>query len=260
MTPTYKKLLRELKLDAVFGLDAETYWASDYTLRTLATTEYVCDPRFEGQIVSIQKDSWTKPKVLEWKEFVRWSKAIDWSRTGMLAHHAHFDGFVFQRHAGFEPKFHFDTLSMARAVLPVCYQRELPQLKHAGTLPLFQQRRLAMRRGFDDALFVDAAGRISEGSTWNIALLAGTEVVWPRAEALRGTAEQLLIAGLEQLGQAQAWREVPLDALGGFRAAVACNATGLWPLARIGDCRFADSEALLRQLRHALAQTPWRPL
>lgn len=148
----------------------------------------------------------------------------------------------------------------ARAVLPVCYQRELPQLKHAGTLPLFQQRRLAMRRGFDDALFVDAAGRISEGSTWNIALLAGTEVVWPRAEALRGTAEQLLIAGLERLGQAQAWREVPLDALGGFRAAVACNATGMWPLARIGDCRFADSEALLRQLRHALAQTPWRPL
>ena len=27
----------------------------------------------------------------------------------------------------------------ARAVLPVRYQRELPQLKHAGTLPLFQQ-------------------------------------------------------------------------------------------------------------------------
>lgn len=131
MTPTYKKLLRELKLDAVFGLDAETYWASDYTLRTLATTEYVCDPRFEGQIVSIQKDSWTKPKVLEWKEFVRWSKTIDWSRTGMLAHHAHFDGFVFQRHAGFEPKFHFDTLSMARAVLPVNIARNLDALAKA---------------------------------------------------------------------------------------------------------------------------------
>jgi hypothetical protein len=64
----------------------------------------------------------------------------------------------------------------------------------------------------------------------------------------------------QRLGQAQASREVPLDALGGFRAAVACNATGMWPLARIGDCRFADSEALLGQLRHALAQTPWQPL
>lgn len=148
----------------------------------------------------------------------------------------------------------------ARAVLPVRYQRDSPQLKHVGTFPLFRQRRLAMRQGFDDALFVDAAGRVSEGSTWNIAFLAGEEVVWPQAEALRGTAEQLLVAGLQRLGRAQAWREVPLEALPGFSGAVACNATGLWPLARVGDCRFAESPALLERLRQALAQEPWRPL
>lgn len=148
----------------------------------------------------------------------------------------------------------------ARAVLPVRYQRELPQLKHVGTFPLFQYRRLAMRQGFDDALFVDAAGRVGEGSTWNIAFLAGDGVVWPRAEALRGTAEQLLAAGLERQGLAQAWREVPLETLPGFSGAVACNATGLWPLARIGDCRFADSQALLERLRQALALEPWQPL
>lgn len=148
----------------------------------------------------------------------------------------------------------------ARSVLPVRYLRELPQLKHVGTFPLFQHRRQAMRKGFDDALFIDEAGRISEGSTWNIAFLAGDEVVWSQAEALRGTAEQLLVAGLEHQGGAQAWREVPLEALSGFSGAVACNATGLWPLARIGDCRFVDSEALLERLRQALAQEPWRPL
>lgn len=131
MTPTYKKLLRALKLDCVYGLDAETYWDSKYTLRTLATTEYVCDPRFEGQIVSVQKDSWTKPKVMEWGAFKRWSKTIDWSRTGMLAHHAHFDGYVFQRHVGFEPAFYFDTLSMARAVMPVNVPRGLDSLAKA---------------------------------------------------------------------------------------------------------------------------------
>lgn len=128
MTPTYKKLLKALKLDAVYGLDAETYWASDYTLRTLATTEYVCDPRFEGQIVSVQKDTWAKPKVMEWGAFKRWAKTIAWSRTGMLAHHAHFDGFVFQRHCGFEPAFHFDTLSMARACMPINVPRSLDAL------------------------------------------------------------------------------------------------------------------------------------
>ncbi|WP_343199965.1 aminotransferase class IV [Stenotrophomonas sp. MYb238] len=148
----------------------------------------------------------------------------------------------------------------ACAVLPVRYQRAWPQLKHVGTFPLFQYRRQAMREGFDDALFVDAAGRVGEGSTWNIALLAGDEVVWPQAEALRGTAEQLLVAGLERQGLAQSRREIPLEALPGFSGAVACNATGLWPLARIGGCRFADSQALLERLRQALALEPWRPL
>lgn len=85
-------------------------------------------------------------------------------------------------------------------------------------------------------------------------------MLWPQAEALRGTAEQLLVAGLEQLGMAQSWQAIPLDALPGVSGAVACNATGLWPLAGIGDCRFADSQALLERLRQALAQAPWRPL
>ncbi len=150
--------------------------------------------------------------------------------------------------------------TMGRAVLPVRYQRDMPQLKHVGTFPLFQYRRQAMRQGFDDAVFVDAAGRVSEGSTWNLAFLDGDAVAWPQAPALRGTAERLLTEGLERLGQAQSWREIPLEALPGFSGAVACNATGLWPLVRIGDCRFADSEALLSRLRQALAQEPWRPL
>ncbi|MCL7713188.1 aminotransferase class IV family protein [Stenotrophomonas sp. CPCC 101365] len=148
----------------------------------------------------------------------------------------------------------------ARAVLPVDYQRAQPELKHVGTFPLFQQRRLAMRAGFDDVLFIDAGGRVSEGSTWNVAFLDGDTVVWPQASALRGTAQQLLVAGLERLGRAPSWREVRLAALADFSGAVACNATGLWPLARIGDQGFTRSEALLECLRQALAQTPWQPL
>ena len=147
-----------------------------------------------------------------------------------------------------------------RAVLPVRYQREMPHLKHVGTFPLFHHRRMAMREGFDDALFVDATGRVGEGSTWNLAFLDGDEVAWPQAPALRGTAERLLVAGLERQGMAQSWREIPLEALPGLAGAVACNATGLWPLSRIGPCRFGHSEALLQRLRQVLAQEPWLPL
>ena len=131
MTPTYKKLLKELKLDARYGIDIETFWGTKYTLRMMATTEYICDPRFEGQIASVMKDSWSKPKVMEWPAFKAWAKTIDWKRNGALGHHQQFDAYACQRHIGFEPAFHFDTLSMARAALPINIARNLDSLAKA---------------------------------------------------------------------------------------------------------------------------------
>lgn len=148
----------------------------------------------------------------------------------------------------------------ARAVMSLRYQRELAHIKHVGTFPLFHHRRHAMREGFDDVVFVDAAGRVSEGSTWNLAFWDGTQVVWPQAAALRGVAERLLIAGLDRLGQPHTSCEIGVDALSRFGGAVACNATGLWPVARIDAARFEQSDRLLQLLQQALGQTPWQEL
>lgn len=145
----------------------------------------------------------------------------------------------------------------ARTVLPLPYQRDLAHIKHVGTFPLFQLRRQALQQGFDDALFVDAQGRISEGTTWNLALWDGVQVYWPQAPALRGSAERLLMEGLDALGQPQLPLEVRLPELSRFSGAVAFNASGIWPLAAIGEQRLQQSQALLDLLRIALAQTPW---
>ena len=51
--------------------------------------------------------------------------------------------------------------------------------------------------------------------------------------------------------------ELPLH---GLRGAVACNATGLWPLVRIGEQGMPDSAELLALLQRALAQTRRLPL
>lgn len=146
----------------------------------------------------------------------------------------------------------------ARAVMSLRYQRELAHIKHVGTFPLFHHRRQAMREGFDDVVFVDEAGRVSEGSTWNLAFWDGAQVVWPQTAALRGVTEQLLMAGLDRLGQGQVSREVGLGELPGFGGAVACNASGVWPLARVDGVSFVQSDLLLQMLQGALAEALWQ--
>ena len=140
------------------------------------------------------------------------------------------------------------------------FQRPLPHIKHVGTFPLFQRRRQALREGADDALFVDARGRISEGSVWNIGFWDGRQVVWPQAEALRGTAERLLQAGLSELGVAQRHAPVEARGLAGMRAAFAANATGVWPIAGIDETTLRPDPAFMQTLGEALRSQPWRPL
>ncbi|WP_454830105.1 aminotransferase class IV family protein [Pseudoxanthomonas wuyuanensis] len=140
------------------------------------------------------------------------------------------------------------------------FVRPLPHIKHVGTFPLFHYRRLALRDGFDDALFVAADGAIAEGSIWNIGFWDGEQVVWPQAPALRGVTEQLLQAGLEQLGVAQRRRPVGLGEVGGFRAAFAANASGVQQVLGIDGMALAQDPALMERLAAALAGQPWRPL
>ena len=145
----------------------------------------------------------------------------------------------------------------ARAVLPVCYQRELPQLKHTGTLPLFQQRRLAMRRGFDDALFVDAQGRLSEGSLWNIGFVSGEHIVWPRASMLGGVAQRLIERGAGANGLACETREIAVRDLAAFEAAFICNsATPACAVAAVDGHAFSPAEAMIARLIDAWRSNP----
>lgn len=146
----------------------------------------------------------------------------------------------------------------ARRLRAVVYQRELPHLKHVGTFPLFEQRRCAVRDGFDDALFVTPGGAVGEGTTWNIAFQRGQQIVWPHAPALRGTHERLLQAGFAR--DVQQVREVALAELDDFDGAIACNAAGVWPVSAIDEVTFAASEAFCQRARGILETAAWQPI
>jgi branched-subunit amino acid aminotransferase/4-amino-4-deoxychorismate lyase len=140
------------------------------------------------------------------------------------------------------------------------FAREAPQFKHVGTFAAFHQRRLAQQAGSDDALFVDAQGRVMEGPTWNLGLWDGTCLHWPQAPALRGTQQRLLQAGLAALGVAQRERPLSLQAFGADVAAFTCNARGQQAVAAVDGRALRPAVDLLALLEDALRTQPWQAI
>lgn len=136
------------------------------------------------------------------------------------------------------------------------YAREMAELKHTATLGLIRARRLAREAGFDDALFADADGVISEGATWNIGFLSGDHVVWPEAPMLAGVTQVLIARGLADVGMTQSTGPVRVADLSRFDGAFLCNSsTPACAVAAIGDQVFdAGSDRIERLAQAWLSQ------
>lgn len=139
------------------------------------------------------------------------------------------------------------------------YRREAPHLKHVAAFGLIRARRLARAAGYDDALFVDDGGRVSEGSLWNIGFIRSGRVIWPQAPMLAGVAQALLQRGLEEAGMAGVTEPVHLDELARFDGAFLCNsATPACTVAAIDGEAFGP--APLEALNAAWASQPRQPI
>lgn len=135
------------------------------------------------------------------------------------------------------------------------YERDLPHLKHNSTLGLIHRARLAERAGYDDALFHDRHGQVSEASIWNICFVTGDTVVWPSAPALPGITMLLIQAGL---GDRSEHRPVSLAEIGGFEAAYLTNSIDpALPVASIDETTYADRPDLRSQVLAAYESNPW---
>lgn len=141
------------------------------------------------------------------------------------------------------------------------YGREAPHLKHVATFGLIRARRLARSDGFDDALFVDADGRVSEGSLWNIGFISGSDVVWPQAPMLAGVAQALVQRGLAGSGLTGRTAPVQVGDIGNFDGAFLCNsATPACAVAAIGAHALATSPEMIDRIRAAWASNPVQPI
>ncbi|NBH11109.1 aminotransferase class IV [Amycolatopsis sp. SID8362] len=140
----------------------------------------------------------------------------------------------------------------------VRYERDLPQVKHLGTFGLIHHSRQAALAGFDDALFVDHAGRISEASIWNTGFLAGDTVVWPEAAMLPGITMLLQKEALRRLGVPQETREVRPADLRDFDAVFVTNSeTPGRPVAAVDDLVLPPADRAVALLAKAYETVPW---
>ncbi|MEV0531859.1 aminotransferase class IV [Kitasatospora sp. NPDC050463] len=141
-------------------------------------------------------------------------------------------------------------------VRSVPYVRDLPAVKSVGLFGALHHRREAQRAGFDDALFVDRQQRVSEGGTWNIGFVRGSQVVWADADHLPGTTMELLRRARPHRTEA-----VPPTDLDGFDAAFATNAAiGVRPIAAVDKVAFPDDHPMIAALRDDYRDLPGDPL
>lgn len=141
----------------------------------------------------------------------------------------------------------------------VRYRRDLPEVKHIGLFGTLYQRRLAQQAGFDDALFVDSDGSVSEGPTWNIGFLVDGQVVWPDAPCLPGVTMRLLNRALERAGIPV--RREPVAIGRSMQGAFITNAgVGLREVKSIDGSEFGDTALFVDRLREEYDSIEWQPL
>jgi DNA polymerase len=103
-------------MDPVF-LDFETFYSKDYSLKQMTTREYIMDPRFEIQCVTIAGDDDRAPEFVPGNQVASRLAQIDWSTKTLVAHNAQFDAAVMAWRLNLRPARYACTMSMARGLL-----------------------------------------------------------------------------------------------------------------------------------------------
>ncbi|MGA4843551.1 aminotransferase class IV family protein [Streptomyces sp. G45] len=143
------------------------------------------------------------------------------------------------------------------ALATVPHERVLPGFKHVGEVAKTYYLRQAVARGFDDAAFVDARGRLSEGTIWNLAFWDGEAVVWPAADVLTGTTMGVVRRQLDRRGVPQRVAAVTVADLPRLAGAVVMNSwTPGVAVRRVDGVELPEAPAFVDLLHQAYRAEP----
>lgn len=139
----------------------------------------------------------------------------------------------------------------------IAHERPLPAIKHVGEAGKTFYLHEAIRQGFDDAVFIDRQGRLSEATIWNIVFWDGELVVWPIAEMLTGTMMGIVQRQLQYLGVPQRHEEITLARLSEMKGAALMNSwTPGVPVSAIETQPIPEAASFIELLHRAYAAEP----
>ncbi|WP_280502059.1 aminotransferase class IV family protein [Nocardia farcinica] len=143
----------------------------------------------------------------------------------------------------------------------VAHERYLPHIKHVGEVAKTRLLRRANARGFDDAVFTDGQGNLSEATIWNLAFWDGRSVIWPQAPMLPGVTMRIVRRQLDALGVDQVTRALRVTDISRDLQGVVLNSwTPGIAVSRIGEQRLGDAGEFVALLHEAYESEPAVPI
>ncbi|MBB5154587.1 aminotransferase class IV family protein [Saccharopolyspora phatthalungensis] len=134
------------------------------------------------------------------------------------------------------------------------YRRDDPEVKHIGLFGALKRRRAAQREGFDDVVFLNPDGTISELATSNIGFVRDGRIIWPKSEYLAGITMALLHQALDEPVSTE---PVTLANLAGMEAVFATNAaTGVRSVVAVDGAKWPNDHKAFEELRAIYADIP----
>ncbi|TRA94445.1 MULTISPECIES: aminotransferase class IV family protein [Rhizobium/Agrobacterium group] len=139
----------------------------------------------------------------------------------------------------------------------VQHERPFPTIKHVGEASKTQYLRRAVENGFDDAVFVDSHGHVSEATIWNVVFWDGEAVIWPKAALLPGVTMGIIRRQLAILGITQREEQITLARLADMKGAALMNSwTPGVAVSGFDAVSVPSSATLIEILKEAYAREP----
>src|SRR5215469_5003869 len=149
-----------------------------------------------------------------------------------------------------------EMLSRPYSMTAQHFQRPLARLKHVGSWGQGRFHELAIAAGFDEGLFVDETGRISEGNITNVGFWRDGCMIWPAAPKLDGITMLVLQRELTACGIPQAETIVRVQDLASYDGMFLCNSRGWARVGRVDETQIPDDEELTDTISAAYDKCP----